>query len=114
MSYSFKDEKGIIITNAFQKILDEPNRETNKIWVDKGSEFYNRSTKTWLENNDIEIYSTHSEGKSVRFITTLKNKIYKYMTSVPKNVYIDKLDDLVNKYNNIYHSTIKIEPVDVK
>ena len=114
MSYSFKDEKGIIITNAFQKILDEPNRETNKIWVDKGSEFYNRSTKTWLENNDIEIYSTHSEGKSVRFIITLKNKIYKYMTSVPKNVYIDKLDDLVNKYNNTYHSTIKIEPVDVK
>ena len=114
MGYSFEDKKGIIITNASQKILDESNRETNKIWVDKGSEFYNRSTKPWLENNDIEIYSTHSEGKSVRFITTLKNKIYKYMTSVPKNVYIDKLDDLVNKYNNTYHSTIKIEPVDVK
>ena len=117
MSYPFKDKKGIIITNAFQKILDEPNRETNKIWVDKGSEFYNRSTKPWLENNDIEIYSTHSEGKSVvavTFITTLKNKIYKYMTSVPKNVYIDKLDNLVNKYNNTYHSTNKIEPVDVK
>ena len=103
MGYSFEDKKGIIITNASQKILDESNRETNKIWVDKGSEFYNRSTKPWLENSDIEIHSTHSEGKSVvagRFITTLKNKIYKYMTSVPKNVYSDKLDDLVKKYNN--------------
>ena len=67
--------------------------------------------------NDIEIYSTHNEGKSVfaeRFIWTLKNKIYKYMTSVSKNVYIDKLDDIVNKCNNIYHSTIKMKPINVK
>ena len=66
--------------------------------VDKGSEFYNRSIKSWLEKNDVEMYSTHNEGKSViaeRFIRTLKNKIYKYMTSVSKNVYIDKLDDIV-------------------
>ena len=55
------------------------------------------------------MYSTYNEGISVvaeRFNRTLKNKIYKYMTSVSKNVYIDKLDDIVNKYNNIYHSTI--------
>ena len=67
--------------------------------------------------NDIEICSTHNEGKSVfaeRFIWTLKNKIYKYMTSVSKNVYIDKLDDIVNKCNNIYHSTIKMKPINVK
>ena len=63
------------------------------------------------------MYSTFNEGKSVvteRYIRTLKNKIYKYMTSVSKNVYIDKLDDIVNKYNNTYHSTIKMKPVDVK
>ena len=63
------------------------------------------------------MYSTHNEGKSVvaeRFIRTLKNKIYKYMTSISKNVYIDKLDNIVNKYNNTYHSTIKMKPVDVK
>ena len=57
------------------------------------------------------MYSTHNEGKSVvaeRFIGTLRNKIYKYMTSVPKIAYIDKLDDIVNKYNNKYHSTIKM------
>ena len=73
--------------------------------------------KSWLEKNDIEMYSTHNEGKSViaeRFIRTLKNKIYKYMTSISKNVYIDKLDDIVNKYNNTYHSTIKMKPADVK
>ena len=63
------------------------------------------------------MYSTHNEGKSViaeRFIRTLKNKIYKYMTSISKNVIIDKLGDMVNKYNNTYHSTIKMKPVDVK
>ena len=63
------------------------------------------------------MYSTHTEGKSIiaeRFIATLKNKIYKYITSISKNVYIDKSDDIVNKYNNTYHSTIKMKPVDVK
>ena len=59
----------------------------------------------------------HDEGKSLaaeRFIWTLKNINYRYMTSVSKNVYIDKLDDIVNKYNNIYHSSIKMKPIDVK
>ena len=63
------------------------------------------------------MYPTHNEGKSIvveRFVRTLKNKIYEYMTSISKNVYIDKLDDIVNKYNNTYHSTIKMKPVDVK
>ena len=63
------------------------------------------------------MYSIHNEGKCVvaeRFIRTLKNKIYKYMTSVSKNVYIDKLDDIVKEYNNTYHRTIKMKPVDVK
>ena len=63
------------------------------------------------------MYSIHNEGKSVvaeRFIRTLKTKIYKYMTSISKNVYIDKLDNIVNEYNNTYHITIKMKPVDVK
>ena len=63
------------------------------------------------------MYSTHIEGKSFvaeRFIRTLKNKIYKYMTAISKNVYIDKLDDIVDEYNNIYHRTIKMKPIDVK
>ena len=93
------------------------NSKPDKIWVDKGSEFYNRSMKLFLQNNDIEMHSTDNEEKSViaeRFIRTLKNKIYEYMTSISKNVYIDKLDDIVNKYNNTYHSTIKIKPVAVQ
>ena len=79
--------------------------------------FYSRSTKSWLEKNDIEIYSTHNEGKSIvpeRFIKTIQNKIYKYMTSISKNVYIDKLDDVVRKYNNNKYRTIKMKPIDVK
>ena len=73
--------------------------------------------KSILQNNDIEIYSTHNEKKSViseRLIKTLKNKLYKYITSVSKNVYIDKLEHIKNKYNNTYHSTTKMKPVDVK
>ena len=100
-----KDKKGISIVNAFKQILKESNRKPNKIWVDKGSEFYNNSFKKWLQDNDIGMYSTNNEGKSViaeRFIRTLKNKIYKYMTAISKNVYIDKLDDIVRKFNNTY------------
>ena len=68
-------------------------------------------------SENIEMYSIHNEGKSVvaeRFIRTLKNKIYKYMTSISKNVYINKLDDIVDEYNNTYHRAIKMKPVDVK
>ena len=72
----------MIIINAFQKILDESGRKPNETWVDEGSEFYNRSMKLCLEDNGMEMYSTHNKGKSKRFIRTLKNKIYKYVTSV--------------------------------
>ena len=70
-----------------------------------------------VRKNAIEIYSAHKEGTSVvakRFIQILKNKIYKYMTSISKDIYIDELDDIANKGNNIYHRTIKMKPVDAK
>ena len=73
--------------------------------------------KSWLEKHYIEMYSAHNEGQSVRakrLIRTLKNKIYRYMTSILKNMYIRILDDIVNKYNNKYHKTIKMKPVVVK
>ena len=85
--------------------------------MDKGSEFYNSSFKKWLKDNSIEKYSTHNIDKSVvaeQFMRTLKNKIYIYMTSISKNVYIDKLADIVNEYNNTYHRTIKMKFIDVK
>ena len=60
-----KDKKGTSIVNAFKQILQESNRKPNKIWVDKGSEFYNNSFKKWLQDNDIVMYSTNNERKSV-------------------------------------------------
>ena len=79
--------------------------------------FFNNSFKKWFQDNDITMYSTNNEGKSViaeRFIRTLKTKIYKYMTSISKNVYINKLDDIVKEYNNKCHTSIKVKPIDVK
>ena len=85
--------------------------------VDKGSECYSGSMKSWLEKNDVEMFSTHNEGTFViaeRFIRSLKIKsINTCMTSIWKNLYIDKLDYIVNKYNDTYHRTIKIKSVDV-
>ena len=112
-----KDKKGISIVNAFDKIIKQSNRKPNKIWVDQGSEFYDNNFKKWLSDNNIIMYSTYNEGKSVvteRFIKTLKNKLHKHMTASGKNVYCDVLDDIVNEYNNTKHSTIKMKPKDVK
>ena len=82
-----KDKKGVTIVNAFHSIFKRSDRKPNKIWVDKGSGFYNNSFKKWLQGSGIVMYSTHSEGKSVvaeRFIKTLKNKIYKYRLQYQK------------------------------
>ena len=94
-----KDKNGVSIVDAFQKILDKSGRKQNKIWVDKRSKSYNNYFKKCLKYNEIEMYLVHNEEKSVvaeRLIRTLKTKIYKYMTSVSKDVYIDKLDDIVS------------------
>ena len=106
-------KKGITVTNAFQKILHESNRKPNKIWVGKGSKFYNRSMKSFLQNNNIKMYSMHNEWKSFiaeRFVRILKKKIYIWLL-ISKDAHIDKLDNIVNKYNNTHHSTIKIKPL---
>ena len=109
-----KDKKGTSIVNVFKKILINSSRKPNKICVDQDSEFYYKSFKDFLKINNIEMYSTYSEGKSVvaeRFIRTLKNKIFKHMAAISKNIYFDMLDDTVNKYNNIVHRTIKMKPI---
>ena len=84
--------------------------------VDQVSEFYNNSFKDFLKVNNNEMYSTYNEGKSVvaeGFNRALKNKIFKHMTAISKNVYFDVLDDIVNKYNKTVNRTIKIKPIDV-
>ena len=111
-----KNKKGESIVEGFKKILDDSNRKPNKIWVDHGSEFYNNKFKSILKENDIEMYSTFNDGKSVVaeiFIKTLKNKIYKHMTTIGKTVCIYVLDDIAEKYNNTVHSSIKMKPKDV-
>ena len=84
-----KDKKGIAIANAFQGILDNSKRKPNKIWTDQVSEYYKKFFKKCLNNNNKEMYLMLNEGKSVvaeRFVRTLKNKIYKHMTAILKNV----------------------------
>ena len=113
MGCSLNDKRGITIVNAFQII--SKGCKPNKIWVDQGGEFYIKLFKKFLKINNIEIYSTYNEGKSVvaeRFIRTFKKKIFKHMTAVSKNVYFDVLNDIVNKYNNTVHRTIKMKPTD--
>ena len=110
-----KDKNGVCINNAFQKIIPE-GRQPNKRWVDQGSEFYNNSFKNFLKTNDIEMYSAYNEEKSVvaeKFIRMLKNKIFKDMTAISKNVYFDVLDDIVYTYNNTVHRTINMKPIDI-
>ena len=131
-----KDKKSVTATNAFQKILDNSKRKPNKIWTDQGSEFYNKSSKKMLQENNTGMFSTHNEGKSVvvnkiykqmtavsknvyfDFLDDIVNeynyKIYKHMTAVSKNVYFDVLDDIANELNNTYHRTIKMKSIDVK
>ena len=105
----WKDKKRITIVNAFQKIISK-GRKSNKICVYKGGEFWNNLFKRLLEIKNIDMYSKCNEGKSVVaeiFISTLK----KHMAAVSKNVYFDVLDDVVNKYNNTVHITMKIKPI---
>ena len=96
---SLKDKRQITIVNALQKIISK-GCEPNKIWVDQGGEFYNKLFKRFLKINNIEMFSTFSEGFAERFIRTLKNKIFKHMTAVSNNVYFDVLNDILDKYNN--------------
>ena len=105
-----KDKREISIVNASQKIVSKGHK-WNKIWVDQGGDFYNNLLKKFLKINNIEMYSIYNEGKSVvaeRFVRTLKNQIFKHMTAVSKNVYFDVLENIVDKYNNTVHRTMKI------
>ena len=78
MGCPFEKQKGVTITSAFRKFLDEFYRKSNKIWVDKGRKFYHRSMKSWLQDNDMEMYSMQSEGKS--------QKVKKYLLLEPQRI----------------------------
>ena len=111
-----KGERVISFTNAIQKIWGNFCRTPNKIWVDKGNDFYNSSIKSRLHNNNIEIYSTRNDGQpgvAERFVKTIKIKACMHMTSASKNIYNDKSDKIVVKYINIFHIKIKVKPINV-
>ena len=99
-----KYKRGISTVNTFQKMLDSSSRKPNKIWVDQGGEFYNYLSKDfWII---IKL-------KCIQHIRTLKNKIFKHMTAVSKNVYFNVLDDVVNEYNNTVYRIMKMKLTDV-
>ena len=111
------NQSGITTANAFQNIPGNSGHNPHRIWADKGSELWNKSIKSCLQDNTIKFYSTHNKEKSVvakRCIKILKNEIYKHLREVSKNKYTDKLGNNVDEYNNKYHGTIKMKSIDVK
>ena len=109
-----KKKKDKTVLNAFIEIVNESNRKPNKLWVDQGREFYSKLTHEWLDNNDILMYSIHSEGKSVmaeRFIKTLKVKIFKKITADNSKFHLSYLNKLVYQYSNTYHHSNNKKPI---
>ena len=107
-------EKVKTVPNAFIETVNESNRKPNKLWVDQGREFRNKLMQEWLDNNDILMYWTHNEGKTIiaeRFIKTLKTKIYKKMAASDSKSYLPYLNKLVDEYNNTYHHSINKKPI---
>ena len=109
-----KDKRGITIKNALQKIFKE--RKPKFLWTDRGTEFYSKQVQDLLNENNIKLYSTNnSEIKSAvieRFNRTFKNMMYKKFTENNNTIFYNILDELVNNYNNKYHSTIKMTPIE--
>jgi transposase InsO family protein len=108
-----KDKKGETVTAALKQIIAESGRKPDHLWVDEGGEFYNKKMKAYLENNNINMYSTYSENKSAvveRFNRTLKTNMWKKFTAKNTRNWIDMLEQLMNDYNNRKHSTIKMSP----
>ena len=112
-SVSIKDKTGEAITKAFRSITK--TRKPKMLWVDRGTEFYNRTFRRWLNEQDIQLYSTENEGKAVvveRFNRTLKSKMWRYFSDNSTNVYIDVLQELVERYNNTKHRSIGMTPTE--
>ena len=110
-----KDKKGSSITTAFADIIKTYKRKPEYLWVDKGSEFYNKTFKEWLLQNDIELYSTFNEGKAViieRFNRTLKSRMYKQFTIQNNTIWYNIIDKLVDEYNETKHGSIQLTPVE--
>jgi hypothetical protein len=111
-----KNKEGNSVLKAFKEILKE-GRVPQKIQTDEGKEFLNKTFKEFLSQRDISIYIVNSELKASvveRFNRTLKEKMWRYFTFKGKFVYHDVLDKIIHSYNNSYHRTIKMKPVEVR
>ena len=101
-----KTKTGKDITKAFDYIIEGSGRKPSRLWVDKGTEFYNKTFKKYLEQNDIQMYSTHNEGKAVvveRFNRTIKTRMWKYFSANSTTRYFDILPALLQQYNHSVH-----------
>ena len=108
-----KDKTGKTVANAFKKIFKE-KRIPKFLWTDKGKEFYNKKTKSLLDQHNIKLYSTENEEKSSvveRWNRTIKNKMWKEFTKQSSTQYLDMLAEIVDEYNNSYHSSVNMTPV---
>ena len=114
-SIPIKDKKGETVTEAFIHIVKKSNRIPKYLWVDQGKEFYNRNMDVWLKQNNIKRYSTFGEHKSAvveRFNRTIKERMWKKFTAENTRNWIDMLDRLLLEYNNKYHTTIGMSPIE--
>lgn len=112
---ALKSKTGKEVKQAFKKIFNESNRKPDKIWADKGTEWYNKDFKSFLKENNIELYSTENEGKSCvveRVIQTLKKKMYKKFTELGTKKWLSLLPVIVKEYNNTVHTTTGFTPHD--
>ena len=110
-----KDKKTESVSLAFDHIFKKSKRKPEKLWTDKGSEFISKHFKDFLKTHSIILYHTENEEKSIiveRWNKTMKNKMWKMFSANNNTVYWDKLDKLVDDYNNTYHSSIKMTPTE--
>ena len=112
-----KDKTGLQVTKAMEDILQEMSIPPNNIQSDNGKEFYNKHFKNLMEKNNINHYSTYTKVKAAaveRLVRTLKNMMYREILSQGTYKWLDLLPRIIAKYNNTYHSTIRMKPNDVK
>ena len=110
-----KDKKTESVSTAFDEIFKKSKRKPTMLWTDKGSEFISKHFKDFLKKNYIKLYYTENEEKSSiveRWNKTMKNKVWRMFSANNSTVYGDKLDKLVNDYDNTYHSSIKMTPTE--
>ena len=109
-----KQKTGSAVVAAFEAIFND-FRTPKKIWVDKGKEFYNKDVKSLLASKSCSLYSTENEEKSSvveRWNKTMKENTFKYFSANSTRKYMDVLDEMANKYNSTWHSSIKMTPIE--